>query len=167
MAVDIPELDEPETPGLLRTRWFPMILTEAATFQVIVLLAASHQSSLHPSQANSSQLLRLKSKAISLVGTALAINGPSDQLIAAVAKMASYESMFGDVRGFQAHMAGLLKMVEMRGGLSSLGMKGMLARMCVWIDRNAALVQNTSHHFIDVPVEFSVGVNPSGFLAIR
>lgn len=167
MAIDMPELDEPDAPGLLRTRWFPMVLTEAATFQVIVLLAASHFASLHPLQADGSQLLQLKSKAISLVGASLASIGPSDQMIAAVAKMASYEAIFGDLRAFQAHMAGLLKMVEIRGGLSSLGLNGMLARMCVWIDRNSAFVQNISCHFTDLPDELSVEINPSGFLAIR
>jgi hypothetical protein len=55
----------------------------------------------------------------------------------------------------------------MRGGLSSLGLNGMLARICVWIDRNSAMLHNTPLHFTSVPKELSVQVNPSGFLAIR
>lgn len=167
MAVDLPELDEPQKPGLLRTRWFPMVLTEAATFQVIILLAASHFALLHPSSNHGPNLLRLKSKAIALVRNALASDGPSDQLIGAVAKMASYEAMFGDQASFEKHMAGLLKMIDMRGGLSSLGLNGMLARICVWIDRNSAMLHNTPIHFTSVPKELSMQVNPSGFLAIH
>jgi hypothetical protein len=167
MAVDIPELDEPEKPGLLRTRWFPMVLTEAATFQVIILLAASHFASLHHSHDHGPNLLQLKSRAIASVGNALLSDGPSDQLIGAVAKMASYEAMFGDQATFEMHMAGLLKMVDMRGGLSSLGLNGMLARICVWIDRNSAMLHNSPLHFTSVPEELSVQVNPSGFLAVR
>jgi len=167
MAIDMPELDEPERPGLLRTRWFPMVMTEAATFQVIILLAASHFALLQPSSNYGPNLLQLKSKAISSVRSALTSDGPSDQLIGAVAKMASYEAMFGDQESLEKHMVGLLKMIEMRGGLSSLGLNGMLARICVWIDRNSAMLHNTPIHFTSVPEELSVEVNPSGFLAIR
>ncbi len=167
MAVDMPELDEPEKPGLLRTRWFPLVLTEAATFQVIILLAASHLALLQNSNDRGSNLLQLKSKAITSVRNALATDGPSDQLIGAVAKMASYEAMFGDLKNFEMHMTGLLKMVEMRGGLLSLGLNGMLARICVWIDRNSAMLHNTPIHFPSVPEELSTEVNPSGFLAMR
>jgi hypothetical protein len=81
--------------------------------------------------------------------------------------MASYEAMFGDQATFEMHMAGLLKMVDMRGGLSSLGLNGMLARICVWIDRNSAMLHNSPLHFTSVPEELSVQVNPSGFLAVR
>jgi hypothetical protein len=28
MAVDIPELDQPGNPGLLRTSWFPLVMTD-------------------------------------------------------------------------------------------------------------------------------------------
>jgi len=167
MAVDLPELDEPEKPGLLRSRWFPMVMTEAATFQVIILLAASHFALLLPSSNQGPKLLQLKSKAISSVRSALASDGPSDQLVGAVAKMASYEAMFGDQASFEKHMAGLLKMIDMRGGLSSLGLNGMLARICIWIDRNSAMLHNTPAHFTLVPEELSVDVNPSGFLAIQ
>jgi len=167
MAIDMPELDEPEKPGLLRSRWFPMVMTEAATFQVIILLAASHFALLRPSANYGPNLLILKSRAISAVRNALASAGPSDQLIGAVAKMASYEAMFGDQESFVNHMGGLMKMVEMRGGLSSLGLDGMLARMCVWIDCNSAMLHNTPIHFTLVPEELIMDVNPSGFLAIR
>jgi hypothetical protein len=167
MAIDMPELDEPDKPGLLRSRWFPMVMTEAATFQVIILLAASHFALLRPSSIHGPTLLQLKSRAISSVRNALSSDGPSDQLIGAVAKMASYEAMFGDQASFENHMAGLLKMVEMRGGLCSLGLDGMLARMCVWIDCNSAMLHNTPIHFTSVPEELLMDVNPSGFLAIQ
>jgi hypothetical protein len=144
-----------------------MVLTEAATFQVIILLAASHFASLQHSYGHGPNLLQLKSRAISLVGKALVSDGPSDQLIGAVAKMASYEAMFGDQATYETHMAGLLKMIEMRGGLSALGLSGMLARICVWIDRNSAMLHNTPVYFTSVPEELSVQVNPSGFLASR
>ena len=167
MAIDLPELDEPEKPGLLRTRWFPLVMTEAATFQVIILLAASHYASLHQIKECGPNLLQQKSKALSLIRTALAAEGPSDQLIGAVAKMASYEAMFGDITWFEEHMKGLMGMVRLRGGLSSLGLDGMLARICVWIDRNSAFLNDSPLHFTSVPQDLSTQVNPSGFLAVN
>lgn len=165
MAVDLPELDELEKPGLLRIRWFPFVMTGAATIQVILLLAASHFATLQPSREHGLDLLQLKSKAISLIGTALAAEGPSDQLVGAVAKMASYEAMFGDQRPYESHMKGLMKMTQLRGGLAELGLNGMLARICLWIDCNSALLHNSPHHFTSVPDDSSTQVNPSGFLA--
>ncbi|KAE9365745.1 hypothetical protein N431DRAFT_418546 [Stipitochalara longipes BDJ] len=167
MATHLPVLDEPEKPGLLRTRWFPMVMTEAATFQVIMLLAASHLALVQNSKGDGPTILQMKSKAIASVRRALAADGPSDQLIGAVVKMASYEAMFGEQESFQLHMAGLLKMVEMRGGLSSLGLNGMLAKMCVWIDRNSAALHDTAVHFTAVPEDYDVEVNLSDFLVMR
>ncbi|KAL6237230.1 hypothetical protein BDW75DRAFT_228879 [Aspergillus navahoensis] len=46
MAVDIPELDQPRNRGLLRTDWFPLVMTEPSLFLVIVLLAASNYASV-------------------------------------------------------------------------------------------------------------------------
>lgn len=164
MAVDLPELDEPEKPGLLRTRWFPLVMTEAATFQVILLLATSHYASLRQTTEFGPALLQLKTKAICLVRSALTTEGPSDQLIGAVAKMASYEAMFGDQASFEEHMKGLVKMVQLRGGLSSLGLHGMLAKICVWIDRNSAMLHGSRLFFTTVPDSLQACVNPGGFL---
>ncbi|RFU25057.1 hypothetical protein B7463_g11288, partial [Scytalidium lignicola] len=165
MAIDMPELDEPDKPGLLRTRWFPLVLTEAATFQVIMLIAASHFVSLLGSFEHGLGLLKLKSNAICLLGDALAAEGPTDQLIGAVAKMASYEAMFGELDTYEMHMEGLVKMIELRGGLHSLGLSGMLAKICVWIDRNSSILHNTRLHFISVPDELLAHANLTRFLA--
>jgi hypothetical protein len=167
MATDMPELDEPQCPGLLRTRWFPLVLSEAATFHVVVLLSASNYVSLRCPRGDGPSLLLLKSRAISSINKALeATSGPtSDQLIGAVAKMASYEAMFGDQGTYELHMTGLLKMIQLRGGLSSLGLGGLLARICVWIDRNSAFLHNSPLHFTSASDELSTEVNPSGFLA--
>lgn len=47
MAVDIPELDLLGHRGLLRTSWFPLVITEPALLSVIALLAASHFASMY------------------------------------------------------------------------------------------------------------------------
>ena len=59
-------------------------------------------------------------------------------MIGAVAKMAAYEAIFGDSEVFTAHMRGLQMMLKLRGGLCTLGLNGLLERMLIWIDLNAA-----------------------------
>ncbi|KKA22315.1 hypothetical protein T310_3645 [Rasamsonia emersonii CBS 393.64] len=140
MAVDIPELDQPGNRGLLRTRWFPLTGSSAAAIQ-----------------------------SVQAINEALAQQGevPDDALIGAVAKMASYEAMFGTLDTYNLHMQGLARMVSLRGGLESLGLDGLLRRIVIWIDRNAAFLNGSSLYFPGAT--FAPGVplpdpNPGHFL---
>lgn len=85
-------------------------------------------------------LLALKARALSEINTALATpdRAITDAMIGAVAKIAAYEALFGTSATFAAHMRGLRMMLKLRGGLSTLGLNGLLERMLVWIDLNAA-----------------------------
>jgi hypothetical protein len=50
----------------------------------------------------------------------------SDSTITAVTCLAACEAFRGNIQQLQTHMNGVQKMVEMRGGLTELGMKGLL-----------------------------------------
>ena len=106
----------------------------------VLLMAASHFAVVNPSQGILIDLLAIKSRALREINNALkhSTRATTDALIGAVAKMAAYESIFGDSEVSAAHMKGLQKMLKMRGGLGTLGLNGLLERMCVWIDLNAA-----------------------------
>lgn len=150
MAVDIPELDHPGAKGALRSIWFPAVLNQQATLNVVILTAAFHYASINTSQCKPEVLYKLKQDAITSIKRGL--QDPelmaSDQLIGAVAKMAAYEAGFaGDEAQYHIHMKGLMKMVELRGGLESLGLNGLLARMLLWIDLNAAFLLKTPLYF--------------------
>ncbi|KAL9007472.1 MAG: hypothetical protein Q9173_007270 [Seirophora scorigena] len=150
MAVDIPELDHPGTKGALRSIWFPMVLAEQAVLNVVVLTATSNYVSVHQTQCSAEVLWQLKENAISSINRGLGHPelATSDQMIGAVAKMAAYEAGFaGDEEQYHVHMKGLTKMVELRGGLQALGLNGLLARMLLWIDLNAAFLLNTQLYF--------------------
>ncbi|PVH80459.1 hypothetical protein DL98DRAFT_532003 [Cadophora sp. DSE1049] len=56
----------------------------------------------------------------------------SDSTIATVASMANIENLNGDPETAVVHLNGLKRMVEMRGGLSCLGMRGILQRVVLW-----------------------------------
>lgn len=142
VAVEIPDLDLPNQRGLLRRRWFPLAMEEPSTMYAVLLMAASHYCAINPHSANLIDLLYLKSKALTEINNALRDpkRATSDAVIGAVMKMAAYEAVFGDSAVFSAHMKGLSLMLKMRGGLATLGLDGLLERMVVWIDLNAAFI---------------------------
>ncbi|KAL3456132.1 hypothetical protein BJX64DRAFT_49381 [Aspergillus heterothallicus] len=151
MAVDIPELDQPGNRGLLRTDWFPLVMSERALFLVIMLLAASNYASVQSHSTDMRvDLLSLRCEAVQAVNEALELQHPStisDALVGAIAKMASYEAMYGEVDNYTVHMRGLERAVELRGGLLSLGLAGLLRRIVIWIDRNGAFLNGSSLYF--------------------
>lgn len=170
MAVEIPELDQ-SVKGSLRTTWFPLVMTDPALFLVIVLLAASHYTSVRgQSEEMKMRLLNLRYEAIQAVNQGLENERPenlSDALVGAIAKMASYEAMFGTMDNYNVHMHGLRRAVAMRGGLSSLGLGGLLRRMVVWIDRNSAFLIRSALYFPGatfVPGQPLPDPNPGHFL---
>ncbi|KAL2786442.1 hypothetical protein BJX66DRAFT_328576 [Aspergillus keveii] len=178
MAVDIPELDQPGNRGLLRTTWFPLVMSERALFLVIILLAASNYASVQDqSQPLDTKmkldLLALRCEAVQAVNEALEAQEPgriSDALVGAIAKMASYEAMYGDVHNYAVHMRGLERVVELRGGLGELGLAGLLRRIVIWIDRNGAFLNGSALYFPGetfAPGESMPEPNPGHFLGAR
>ncbi|KAL4740887.1 hypothetical protein BDV11DRAFT_213783 [Aspergillus similis] len=150
MAVDIPELDQPGNRGLLRTDWFPLVMTEPSLFLVIVLLAASNYASVQTEPTDLKlHLLGLRCEAVQAVNKSLEFHSyfVSDALIGAIAKMASYEAMYGNPENYAVHMQGLRRAVELRGGLDALGLGGLLRRIVVWIDRNGAFLNGSTLYF--------------------
>ncbi|KAL4920582.1 hypothetical protein BDW62DRAFT_198884 [Aspergillus aurantiobrunneus] len=173
MAVDIPELDQPGNRGLLRTDWFPLTMSEPSLFLVIMLLAASHHASVQTGSTEMKmQLLSLRCEAIQAVNRSLEreSSGVSDALIGAIAKMASYEAMYGNRCNYKIHMQGLQRAVELRGGLFALGLGGLLRRIVIWIDRNGSFLTGSALYFPDeafAPGQPLPLPNPGHFLAVQ
>jgi hypothetical protein len=143
MAVDIPELDQPNHKGLLRTSWFPLVITESSSFYAILLLSASNVAALRHDSSSAYNVLQLKASAIGSINNAFASGistRTSDAMIGAVAKMASYEAMQGDLESYRVHMTGVKRMVDLRGGLDCLGLDGLLRRIIIWIDLNSGFL---------------------------
>ncbi|KIX96437.1 uncharacterized protein Z520_07703 [Fonsecaea multimorphosa CBS 102226] len=173
LAVAVPELDGESQSALLPTLWFPMVLSSPIVFQVIVLFSASHYAARQNDTTLAETLLRFKQCAISGITQALspASKGMAlrDEIIAAVAKMASYEAIFGDESAYHCHMEAVEKMLEGRGGLAALGLEGFLSRLLVFIDTNSAFLLNTPLHLsgssLPKPAnQFIVPPNPSRFI---
>jgi hypothetical protein len=94
-------------------------------------------------------ILALKHCALKGIAGALAASGGywvRDELIAATAKMASYEAIYGDEQAYHTHMRGVEDMLRLRGGIDALGLDGFLSRLLVFIDTNSAFLLNTHLH---------------------
>ncbi|RVX68063.1 hypothetical protein B0A52_08202 [Exophiala mesophila] len=148
LAVAIPEVDGDQETCLLKTRWFPMVIHCPLIFQVIVLFSASHYAAFQGDSTMAEAILRLKEYAIRGITQSLKENKGwvGDDLIAASAKMASYEAIYGSESAYHAHMTGVQGMLQLRGGLGSLGLDGLLARLLIFIDTNSAFLLNTRLH---------------------
>ncbi|VUC22147.1 unnamed protein product [Clonostachys rosea] len=70
-----------------------------------------------------------------------------DATIATVSCIANVENLNGRASNSIIHMNGLRQMVQMRGGLENLGMRGILRRMVLWSDLLASLNSRTAPYF--------------------
>ncbi|KAK4579905.1 hypothetical protein LTR86_000106 [Recurvomyces mirabilis] len=148
IAVEIADLDGPNEKGLIRKNWFPTMMQEAAPMYAVLLMSASHYAIVNPRGAALIDLLHLKARTLAEINKTLADpkKGISDAMLAAVVKVAAYEAIFGDSASFTAHMKGLKMMLKMRGGYSTLGLNGLIERMILWIDLNAAHITGLERH---------------------
>lgn len=144
LAVPFAEIDGPRQTGLLAKSWFPMVLHSPAVFQVIVLFSASHLASRSPSLVNPEALLYLKQCALSSLFNMIASRRIGDEVIAATAKMASYEAIFGSGSDYHIHMDAVRRMLVLRGGIEKLGLEGLLMRLLLFIDTNSAYILHTN-----------------------
>jgi hypothetical protein len=147
---------------LLRTVWFPYIMSSQASFYAAMSFAGSTYYSIQNLPPNTANLLGLRHKAITSINDRL--SEPDicidDQTIAAVFCMSILESVYGDTSSYDIHMSGLEKMVRMRGGLESLELGGLLAKMVAWLDFNHSKLHGTPLHFRK---SAEVGSRPSPF----
>lgn len=88
-------------------------------------------------------ILTLKARALHEINKCLRSNDIStalgDTTIGAVAKLAAFEAVFGDVCAYRQHMCGLRRMLDVRGELGkAMGpLDAFLRRLVCWIEVNA------------------------------
>lgn len=153
LAVAIPEIDGPEKTFLLRTVWFSAVIHSPAIFQVIVLFSASHYAAQHHDIIYAPTILALKQYALAGIASLVTSteDALSDELIAVIAKMASYEAIYGLESVYHTHMKAVSRIILSRGGLAALGLDGLLARLLAFIDTNSAFLLKTHLYFRESP----------------
>lgn len=137
-------------------------MTSSTTFYAALALAGALLHARLRVALDAPALLDLRSKAISSINVTLSNNEDckSDQTIGAVLCLTILESYLGHHDLFRMHMAGMAKMVRLRGGLDELGLDGLLRRMIVWIDYNHARIYGTGLTFAE---SIEVGARVSSF----
>lgn len=164
MAIDLPETDS-ASREFIRTHFLSLAFSDPASLHALVLVSAAHLARLRGEQSHNIDILQLRGMAIQQVNHALMEHSSrrratSDQLIVAVAKMATYELLFGQRDTFHTHMTGLQRMVSLRGGLPALGLGGFLERMLLWIDANAAGITGATDLYFPAAVYASSRGHP-------
>ncbi|KAH0341602.1 hypothetical protein KCU81_g6146, partial [Aureobasidium melanogenum] len=139
-AKDVLHSDDAPTMALLRSVWMPFVMTDVALLHAVLLFAASLFRSSMAAHTQVVDLFQLKDMAIQAMNENLTTK---DSMIATMATMAQYEAFWRDADAFSTHMSGLRQFVEMRGGLSALGLDGFLEKMLVAIDLE--LARTTGH----------------------
>lgn len=135
--------------GICERIFLPFLFTDPALTSAIVLIAVVHRLFEMDIRHPPLELLRLKGFVITAVNTALEepIRACSDQLLFAVANLAIYEAVFGNADVYHVHMQGLLRMLRLRGGLSSMGFDGYLEKVLMWYDTNCANIVGCEPYF--------------------
>jgi hypothetical protein len=110
LTIPIPELDGNSMEPLFRAAWLPVVFHDPVVFQVVILFAATHYATFaDTTQFNQLYLELLSLKQSALLALIQTVQGQQntsptsisqtrasrDTLIAAAAKMASYEAIFG------------------------------------------------------------------------
>ncbi|KAH7321569.1 hypothetical protein BKA65DRAFT_84143 [Rhexocercosporidium sp. MPI-PUGE-AT-0058] len=145
ILIDTPAISEPGKVFRLRTLWFPLVMSSPTTFYAALSLAGSLLHARRGLALDAPALLEIRQRAISSINGTLSHTEEckTDQTIGAVLCLSILESFLGHPELFQMHMAGMAKMVRLRGGLEALGLDGLLRRMIVWLDFNHARVYGT------------------------
>lgn len=106
--------------------------SEALAFATLAWTAALSTTSIVGRNAESQYYLGESIAAINNELSKAEHKVPTDGTIAAVACLTNMENLNGDRKKAQIHMAGLQQMVALRGGMTALGMNGVLRRLILW-----------------------------------
>ncbi|KAH6876537.1 fungal-specific transcription factor domain-containing protein [Thelonectria olida] len=110
-------------PGFnpMRDVWFPLDLSNAASFNAIMAHSAAHLARMQ-GFTQSKEALRFKTEAVRIVQ--LWMNDPElalgDDVLAAVLRLLTYERYWGTEAEWRVHHNGLLNLIRARGGIEAL-----------------------------------------------
>ncbi|KAI3321411.1 hypothetical protein HD806DRAFT_152059 [Xylariaceae sp. AK1471] len=105
----------------MRDVWLPLDLSNAASFYAIMAHSAAHLAQMQGFPV-SNEAMRFKVAAVGIVQSwsrdpALAL---SDDMIAAILRLLSFERYWGSEIEWRIHHNGLLQIIEARGGITTL-----------------------------------------------
>lgn len=143
-------------PGTGRERFHRFIFTDPVLLATAIYitaryLLASMARPLHHKELY--HLLQMQGFLVSSVNAALLhpTRSVSDQLLVTVALLAADQIKYGTRENYHIHMSGLVKMVNIRGGLPEIGRHDHYTeRFIVWMDVNVSNLIGCPGYFQDV-----------------
>ncbi|KAJ0419796.1 hypothetical protein BJY00DRAFT_150772 [Aspergillus carlsbadensis] len=132
IALQCLEVDQDSLASHLQTSWLGFAASDPCLFHATLYLASAQldrfRGQLTPTDGSITVYHHMR--AIQLLNPRIAAGAePDDTTIAAVVLLALSGCFERNDGAAQAHGKGLLRMVEMRGGLDSLGFRGFLAQL--------------------------------------
>ncbi|KAF5647938.1 tachykinin family [Fusarium sp. NRRL 52700] len=114
-----PSLDGAFSP--MRDVWLPLDLSNTASFNALMALSAAHLSRMQ-GFSQSEVALEFKSEAVRIVQLWMQDPGRavSDDVLAAIVRLLTYERYWGTEAEWIIHHKGLMNLVEARGGIAAL-----------------------------------------------
>lgn len=123
--------------------WIPTIVDSPHSFLSTLCIASAHMDAINGRAIESVQTLALRQEVMHLIGQSL-VNPryrTNDHNIIALTQLIASELVAGQEIALSFHEAGIEVMVNQRGGLDQLGMKGRLAPVVTWVLLECALLQ--------------------------
>ena len=138
------------------SRLFPLIFTEPVLLTTAILLGVINHLNALDRRLEGQTLVgitHLENFLIHSLNTAL--DDPSrrvnDQVLIAVALSAAYDIKHGSGKAFHIHMKGLVRMIQMRGGLKAImSPDPYTARLLVWLDINTSKIAGCKAYLEDM-----------------
>ncbi|KAL9563057.1 hypothetical protein ACKAV7_012799 [Fusarium commune] len=110
----------------MRDVWLPLDLSNPASFNALMALSAAHLSRMQ-GFSQSEVALEFKSEAVRIVQ--LWMQDPeravSDDVLASILRLLSYERYWGTEAEWIIHHRGLMNLVEVRGGIAALSIRSL------------------------------------------
>ncbi|KUI74334.1 hypothetical protein VM1G_09938 [Cytospora mali] len=120
--------------------YVPFCLHSPLLAQIAIYTSACFLNDTAPNIVDNTTAMTRKGAAIHMLKTHLRTTGSTtDEAIAGVTQLILNEWHWGDRKELEAHFGGLREMVRSRGGLSNLGLGGLLAKLVIVTDITIAL----------------------------
>ncbi|KAM3414165.1 hypothetical protein BST61_g10823 [Cercospora zeina] len=145
---DNPEMrDQDHAACLLSFLWQDSTLLNVAMLSGTRRLLDARGHALHTSEAY--HLSQLRGRIIQRLNVAMddPVRRISDQMITAVLFFALYELRYTSADAYSAHMSGLMRLINLRGGIAELRRSvSYIANMVVWCDRMGNRISGREPH---------------------
>lgn len=149
---------QPHTVG---ERYYSFVFTDPVLLTIVLLMTVRYRLETQGGLVHKSdmvQVLKLEDFVVRRINTALrdSTHALTDTMIVTILLCAGYEVKYGDPQVYHIHMNGLIRMINMRGGLHALE-DPYLARMLIWHDINTAKILGHDGYLIHMRSSLTFG----------